>query len=370
MGKRASHTIDLDDATSVELGDAYTRSHARNMPALAITPAHRRLGAAIEGGAYHAALMSYFTLRQHAFPGRTLEDIDLEELSKAHRLGDVVTVLALRQDALAAADAPATPANRVQVASSVSNWATSDWLTGDWPLSVVLAAAQSSPYAIREALPHEPDYLAIAYPRAYDALIRQEAARASVPPELLYAVIRTETIFNPATQSTSAALGLFQFIPPTFRSLNRRWKLVDPEDPQAVESFLVSPQTNIALGARWFREELLPWSEGNVFFALMAHNAGPMAVTRWKRMWQRQRCLDDYELMVETVRFDETRAFTKRALTALWIQGAGYSAERPPPALPPVPRGSSSIQSVVRVSAATHASRLARSGHYFTRSPP
>lgn len=328
LGERARHTIVLDDATRAELRDAYTRSHGRDRPALGATPAHRRLAAAIEAGVYRAALASYFTLRRDAFPGQLLEDIDLVELDKVHRLSDVVTVLALRQDALAAADSPATAVNRAQTGRWLSTWASSDWLGGDWPLSVVLAAAQPSPYAVRKALAHDPDYLAIAYPRAYAEAIRREAARASLAPELLYAVIRTETVFNPAAESPRAALGLFQFIPPTFRALNRRWKLVDPADPRAAEAFLLTPQTNIALGARWFREELLPLFEGNVFFALMAHNAGAGAVTRWKSMWQRQGRLDDYELMVETARFEETRAFTKRALAALWIDGAGNAVER------------------------------------------
>jgi soluble lytic murein transglycosylase-like protein len=54
----------------------------------------------------------------------------------------------------------------------------------------------------------------------------------------------------------------------------------------------------------------------------MAHNAGPGAVGRWKSIWARLRRLDDYEFVVDTVPYEETRGFARRALTALWIAGA------------------------------------------------
>jgi soluble lytic murein transglycosylase len=166
-----------------------------------------------------------------------------------------------------------------------------------------------------------PDYLPVAYPRAYAEEIRGPAVQSALAPELLYAVIRSETVFNPAAESSRAALGLFQFIPSTFAALNAQWKLVPPGDPRAAESFLLSPDTNILLGARWFRE-LLSREGGNVLFALMAHNAGPGAVGRWKSIWARLRRLDDYEFVVDTVPYEETRGFARRALTALWIAGA------------------------------------------------
>jgi soluble lytic murein transglycosylase-like protein len=322
LGERARTTVALDDATAAALREAYARSRARASPAPAATPFGLRVNAAIAAGVYEAALGSRYVLRRDRFPGRMLEDLNPQELDTAGALVGVAVALALRGDALAAAERPATAENLAQVARRVSSWPAQGWIQGDWPLAVVIAGARFAPEAARARVQLEPDYLAAAYPPAYAEAIRSHAARASLPPSLLYAVIRTETVFDPAAESARGALGLFQFIPSTFRTLNARWKLVDARDPRAVEAFLLTPDSNIALGARWFREDLLPREDGDVLYALMAHNAGPAAVARWKEAWQRYGRLGDYELAVETARYEETRGFARRALAAMWIANA------------------------------------------------
>jgi soluble lytic murein transglycosylase len=224
--------------------------------------------------------------------------------------------------AQAAASQPTTADNRMAVARAVSSWPSTDWLRGDWPLAISLAARDVRRTGALETTQQDGDYLAVAFPLAYLEQIARQAAEWSLPLELLYAVIRTETLFNPVAESPRAALGLFQFLPTTFHALNQQWKLVPAGDVRAAEAFLLTPDTNILLGARWFREKLLPSEQGDLLFALMAHNAGPGAVGRWKSMWTRFGRGDDYEFVVDTVPLAETRGFAQRALTALWIAGA------------------------------------------------
>lgn len=319
---RSATGIALDPATRAELGEAHAQAARRIAPPLERSPLHLRLRAALDSRSYEAALGALFALRREVFPGRLLEDIGLEELEQSGKLTVVATALALRQDARLAAGRPASTDNRMAVARAISSWPSPDWLRGDWPLAVTLVAVRTTPGSPKPTPQQHADYLPVAYPHAYVEQIQGGAAQSSVPAELLYAVIRTETVFNPSAESQRAALGLFQFIPPTFDALNRRWKLVAPGDRRAAEVFLLSPQTNIALGARWFREELLPREEGNILFALMAHNAGPRAVQRWKAVWARFGRLDDTEFVVDTLPFEETRGFVRRALPALWIAGA------------------------------------------------
>ena len=322
LGEKARQAIALSSKIRRDLAARFRSSEGGKVAFADPSAYHSRLQAALGQGIYQTVLTSYFNLRKEAFPGHALEDVTLQDLDASGRLLDVVVTLALRQDAIAAADRPSGAANRLRVARTVGEWSSPAWLRGDWPLAVFLSAPRSATGELRRGLQQDIRFLAAAYPNAYEGFIAQSAAQWKVRPELLYAVIRTETIFNPVTESSSAALGLFQFIPSTFRGLNTKWHLVDGTDTGTIESFLLSPETNIRLGARWFAEDLLEGQDGNVLWALMAHNAGPTAVARWKPMWRRLGRSDDVEFMVETARFEETRGFAQRALTTLWIADA------------------------------------------------
>lgn len=325
LGDAARGVVFPDAKTSAGLQAAMREGSRYAVPRLSSSPYHERLDTALRSGLYRSALASFFTLRRDAFPERALEAVSLDQLDASRRFADVVVLLALRQDAMVAAEKPATAANRLQIARSLANWSAPDWVRGDWPFAVFLAGGRGLPEEARRELQADPSYLAAAYPAAYKDLIEQAARESQLPAEFLYAVARTETAFNPAAESAQSALGLFQFIPSTFRMLNARWRMVDTQQSGAAERFLLTPESNIRLGARWLRDELLARQDGNLVWALMAHNAGPGSVARWKRIWMRFHREDDYEFMVETARFEETRGFSRRALTAVWIAGAVWS---------------------------------------------
>lgn len=322
LGDKARNRIELDAATRAALADpANIDTASRSAVPAPHSPFHARLAAALEAGIYQRALEGYYSLRRNSFPGTAIEDLTLDELDRAHRVADLALALTLRQDAMAAADR-SDPSHRLQIAVDVGNWRPAGWLGGDWSLAVVLSGARALPEAERQAMQRDRNYLKAAYPGAYDDLVRKHAAGQGLAPELLYGVIRTESIFNPVAVSASDAIGLCQFLPGTFLHLNRKWRLIEKPDPASVRSYLLTPEKNIALGARWFADELLPGQNGNVLWALMAHNAGPGAVTRWKNIWRRMGRLEDIEFMAETARFEETRGFVRRALTAYWVAGA------------------------------------------------
>ena len=134
------------------------------------------------------------------------------------------------------------------------------------------------------------------------------------PPELLYAVIRNETRFDPAALSSKGALGLFQFISATFKSLNNQWNLLENSDAPSRQAFLLDPEKNVDLGARWFGEELLPRQEGNILLAVMEHHAGNSAVRRWQDGWKRTNFFGDIEFMIETIGYRSTRHFVRRVI--------------------------------------------------------
>ena len=65
------------------------------------------------------------------------------------------------------------------------------------------------------------------YPRKYRDYVETYASRFSVPEAVLYAVMRTESGFDSAAESSAGAVGLMQLMPDTFRWLTQDGWLAD-----------------------------------------------------------------------------------------------------------------------------------------------
>ncbi len=133
--------------------------------------------------------------------------------------------------------------------------------------STVASAGQARLRAIAN-----PNYTRLAEGRAItsreiDRIIEEAATRHRVDPNLVRALVRVESNFNPSAVSRKGAMGLMQLMPATARQLN----VSNP----------FNPQQNVDAGVQLLRR-LLDDYGGNVPLALAAYNAGEGAVSRYR----------------------------------------------------------------------------------------
>jgi soluble lytic murein transglycosylase-like protein len=99
----------------------------------------------------------------------------------------------------------------------------------------------------------------------YGKFIRTASERYGLDPELIRAIIKVESSFNPYAVSEKGAMGLMQLMPET------------AEEMQVGEPF--EAKENIMGGSRYLRK-LLNMFDGDLRLGLAAYNAGPNKVLK------------------------------------------------------------------------------------------
>ena len=160
-------------------------------------------------------------------------------------------------------------------------------------------AGAGTPWTIQNAVGpsvqvSEGDFRVAAAPKPegrFDRLISEAATTYGVDVDLVRAVIKAESNFNPRARSPVGAEGLMQLMP----ALQQDFGITDPFDPRQ----------NVMGGVRYLRR-LLDLHGGNVALALASYNAGPGNVARYGGIPP----------------FRETRNYVKK-ITGFWNQPSG-----------------------------------------------
>lgn len=120
-------------------------------------------------------------------------------------------------------------------------------------------------------------------------------------PLLLFSIIRQESLFEPAINSSANARGLMQILPEVGQEIvnNFGW----PANYQS--SDLDRPIVNVRLGANYLKK----WSnyfDGNISAALSSYNAGIGATLPWVELSG-----GDVDLFIEMIRYQQTRDYIR-----------------------------------------------------------
>jgi soluble lytic murein transglycosylase len=127
--------------------------------------------------------------------------------------------------------------------------------------------------------------------------------------ELVLAVIRQESEFDPKANSAVGAKGMMQVMTYTAKLIAKQAKL-----PYSKSKLKSDPNYNIKLGS-FYLSSLLEEYEGSYPFALAAYNAGPKRVKYWKKInGNPQKGKIDYVDWIELIKFKETRNYVQRVL--------------------------------------------------------
>ncbi len=174
----------------------------------------------------------------------------------------------------------------------------------------------------------------IILPRAYFPLTNLAQAELPVPMDLVKAIARRESEFDPAVVSPADARGLMQVLPGTGEMMARQLGL--PFDPRDLTR---NPALNARLGAAYLeglREEFGP----SLALVAAGYNAGPGRPRQWiERLGDPRDASVDILTWVESVPFAETRNYIMRVAESLVIYRSRLAGHPQPIAMERILRG-------------------------------
>ncbi len=301
LGKQARYEIHGAPSDMNMWKGQYTRSKSGKNGLTANSPYYKRVNEFISSGLFKK--MVGLENRLVSEVGQRISEISLVELDKNADLTQLMLLISTRLDAFKAAYKAKTVHDRIEIGRRFSE------IDPFMALRIVFIRL----YAAQK----EENFLPTVYPKIYsEQLISASENLGNVTPELLYSVMRHESYFFPSAISINKAIGLFQFIPPTFDGLNAELNLVKARGAHYREKYLFSPENSIKLAAKWF-DKLLKKNENNLFWSLANHNAGTEKVKEWKALVGAENKEEDIEYSLESIDYPQTRKFLREIIANL-----------------------------------------------------
>lgn len=148
--------------------------------------------------------------------------------------------------------------------------------------------------------------LALKYPINYEEYVLKSANEFSLDKDLVYAVIRTESKFDPYAVSATDARGLMQIQDETARDCVKKLGIKN-----YTTDMLFEPDINIRIGC-YYLNKLIKKYNGSTKLALAAYNGGPGNVDKWLK----DETLTDENDNLIHIPFKETREYVEKVFKA------------------------------------------------------
>jgi soluble lytic murein transglycosylase-like protein len=146
----------------------------------------------------------------------------------------------------------------------------------------------------------------------YPTPIWQPLNGYTLNPELLYAFMHQESMFNEKAKSHKGAMGLMQVMPSTAKFISSNKKVKKNNG-----NILKIPEINLDVGQEYIEYLLnLKSVNNNLIYLAAAYNGGPGNLSKWKK---NTNYLDDPLFFMESIPSRETRWFIEKVLTKYWI---------------------------------------------------
>ncbi len=156
----------------------------------------------------------------------------------------------------------------------------------------------------------------LAYPRAFASRIGDLASPDGVPANLIYAIMRQESLFDASAVSRAGARGPLQLMPATAAALAEARGLPAPpvkalHDPAVAARY-----------AAWLLASQMEHFGHRLPLAIAAYNAGVEAVERWLE----ERPVASIDVFIEEISYSETRRYVRKVLANLWVYSRLYGS--------------------------------------------
>ena len=195
----------------------------------------------------------------------------------------------------------------LNVMRSLLLYAAEDWLNA-------IKSYGRIPRSYRKTLPYGMEK--ILFPKKYSYIVEQYSKKANIDPDLIYSLIRQESVFNPRAYSSAGARGLMQLMSrtaqveatrlgKTYVSSSKKKSLIR-KVRRSVSLYEI--ETNVILGTHYLSNLFKRYQ--HIPTSLAAYNAGPTAVGRWKKRFN----TSDTLYFIERIPYKETRGYVKLIL--------------------------------------------------------
>jgi soluble lytic murein transglycosylase len=145
------------------------------------------------------------------------------------------------------------------------------------------------------------------FPQPWNEDVRLASLQFGVGEELIYAIMRQESAFNPRARSVADAFGLMQVLPEVAERLSQ-----DNKISYSQMDDLYLPRTNISIGAAHLKE-LLRRHKNQFILAVAAYNANENAIRKWMQTRYRGDSLE----FIEEIPYEETRTYVRLVMRNL-----------------------------------------------------